>query len=33
MFIEDNELRNIKGLIKGTETPDAILAGLKTYFF
>ncbi|MBQ5333754.1 MAG: hypothetical protein J6K92_10960, partial [Oscillospiraceae bacterium] len=32
MFIKDNELRNIKKLIKGTETPDAILVGLKKLF-
>lgn len=32
MFIADNELRTIKNLIKGTETPNAILAGLKNFF-
>ena len=32
MFIEENELHDIKGLLKGKKKPDAILLGLKKYF-
>lgn len=32
MFIEENELHDIKRLLKGKKKPDAILVGLKKYF-
>lgn len=32
MFIEENELSDIKRILKGKKKPDAVLLGLKKYF-